>query len=416
MNIAVRVFLFFSAGYFVSYIFRGLNIGFAPYLVHEMGLTAADLGMLTSLYFLGFALTQIPAGAASDIWGPRRVNAALMVIAAIGSLLFGLGDSLFALMVGRVLIGVGVAVCMGAALQALAQHFPAHRVPALNGALIAIGGLGGALVGTPLALLLDVATWRTISIAMAMFTLAVAGLIWFGVADAPTGQGKAIKKGERPSMGVQLRGTWQLLCSAQFWKLSLFPSVAGGMFYAVQSLWMKPYLLDVSQAGQVQTDALVSLVGLSAVCGSLLSGVLARRVERFGMSLTMFCGTCLALFVGFQVLIVLEASIPKSVLWGSFGLFGACCVLVFAIFVQRYPSTMWGRVNSTFNMLVFFMIFAVQIVIGWIVELWEPITAGVYPAQAHLTAWVCMLTIQILSAIWYFWPNAERAEAQVQAA
>lgn len=407
MSPAIRVFFFFSAGYFVSYLFRGLNIGFAPYLIHEIDLSAADLGTLTSLYFLGFAATQIPAGAALDTWGPRRVTAALMLSAALGSLVFAFGGNMLALMVGRLLIGAGVAVCMAAALQALAQHFPAHRVPVLNGALIALGGLGGALVGTPLALLLDIASWRTISTGMAAFTVVVAGLLWFGAVDAPITRKKSVT-----SLSAQFRGTWELLCSRAFWKLTLFPSISAGMFYAVQSLWMKPYLLDVSHMGLVKTDALVSLVGLAVVVGSLLSGLLARRFERLGVSLTVFCGLCVVGFVSFQVLILIDAPIAKSVLWSCFGIFGACCVLVYAILVASYPQHMWGRVNTTFTMQVFFLIFVVQMAIGWIVERWDPISAGVYPAQAHLTAWWVLVALQVASALWYFWP-AKRAQQAV---
>ncbi|MFP3548346.1 MFS transporter, partial [Rhizobium sp. SIMBA_035] len=58
----LRVFLLFSVGYFVSYVFRGVNLGFAPVITHDLSLSAADLGLLTSLYFLGFAGAQIPAG------------------------------------------------------------------------------------------------------------------------------------------------------------------------------------------------------------------------------------------------------------------------------------------------------------------------------------------------------------------
>jgi len=411
MNAALRVFCFFALGYFVSYVFRGLNIGFAPFLIQEMGLSAADLGMLTSLYFLGFALVQIPAGAALDTWGPRRVNATLMLASAAGSVAYAFADGLPGLMLGRFLIGAGVGVSMGAGLQALAQHFPSHRVPVLNGAFIALGGLGGALVGTPLALLLDVATWRTISMAMAAFTILTAALILFGAVDASV---KGAQR-NRPSVGEQFRGTWQLLCSAPFWKLTLFPSVSAGMFYAVQSLWMKPYLLDVNRAGEVLTDGLVSTVGLAAVAGSLLSGMLARRVERLGMSLTIYCGVCITMFVVFQIIIVLDLPLPRAFVWSCFGIFGACCVLVFAIFVSRYPPSVWGRVNTTFNMQVFMSTFAVQVAIGWIVEHWEPLAPGVYPPQAHLTAWIFLLTLQIVSAAWYFWPSRSRSGAQAQA-
>ncbi len=68
----LRVFLLFSAGYFVSYVFRGVNLGFAPFITHDLGLSATDLGLLTSLYFLGFAGAQIPAGVLLDHFGARR--------------------------------------------------------------------------------------------------------------------------------------------------------------------------------------------------------------------------------------------------------------------------------------------------------------------------------------------------------
>ncbi|MEA3110256.1 MAG: hypothetical protein QOG58_55, partial [Caballeronia sp.] len=48
-SVRLRVFLLFSAGYFVSYVFRGVNLGFAPYITHDLGLSGADLGLLTSL-------------------------------------------------------------------------------------------------------------------------------------------------------------------------------------------------------------------------------------------------------------------------------------------------------------------------------------------------------------------------------
>ncbi|NLZ12521.1 MAG: MFS transporter, partial [Alcaligenaceae bacterium] len=108
MSNASRIFLFFSLGYFVSYLYRGVNIGFSTFLTSEIGLSAADLGVLTSLYFLGFAMTQIPVGAALDTWGPRRVNGVLILFAAAGSVIFGLSDSMWGLMLGRLVIGIGV--------------------------------------------------------------------------------------------------------------------------------------------------------------------------------------------------------------------------------------------------------------------------------------------------------------------
>jgi len=88
------VFLPFAGGYFLSYLFRSTNAVIAPQLTAQVGLTAADLGLLTSCYFLAFASFQLPLGLLLDRYGPRRVQSALLLSAALGAALFAIGDSL----------------------------------------------------------------------------------------------------------------------------------------------------------------------------------------------------------------------------------------------------------------------------------------------------------------------------------
>ena len=52
----------FACGYFLSYLYRAINAVIAPNLVADIGLSATDLGLMTSAYFLIFALTQLPLG------------------------------------------------------------------------------------------------------------------------------------------------------------------------------------------------------------------------------------------------------------------------------------------------------------------------------------------------------------------
>ena len=59
---AVGVLLPFAAGYYLSYLFRSINALIAGDLVAELGLGAADLGLLTSAYFLVFAAVVLPCG------------------------------------------------------------------------------------------------------------------------------------------------------------------------------------------------------------------------------------------------------------------------------------------------------------------------------------------------------------------
>ena len=95
----------YAAGYFLSYNLRSINAVIAPELMHDLGITATGLGLLTSAYFLSFGLFQLPLGLLLDRYGPRRVEAALLLIAAAGCVLFGLGTTLSTLVVARALIG-----------------------------------------------------------------------------------------------------------------------------------------------------------------------------------------------------------------------------------------------------------------------------------------------------------------------
>ena len=78
----------FAAGYFMSYLYRNINAVVGRYLIDELGLPGADIGLLTAAYFFTFALAQIPIGIMLDRFGPRRVNSALLCVAATGAILF----------------------------------------------------------------------------------------------------------------------------------------------------------------------------------------------------------------------------------------------------------------------------------------------------------------------------------------
>ena len=75
VRLAVCVLLPFAAGYYLSYLFRSINAIVAGDLSSELGLSAADLGALTSAYFLVFAAVLLPCGVLLDRYGPRSSTA-----------------------------------------------------------------------------------------------------------------------------------------------------------------------------------------------------------------------------------------------------------------------------------------------------------------------------------------------------
>src|SRR5437868_13828958 len=126
-KLLLRIFLPFAFAYFLSYIFRGVNAVIFPYLERDIGITAGDLGLLTSAFFLFFAGCQPVLGVMLDRYGPRRVQAVLLATAALGSALFGMSLSLGELIVARVLIGLVFAGGLMAAIKAITLSYPPDR-------------------------------------------------------------------------------------------------------------------------------------------------------------------------------------------------------------------------------------------------------------------------------------------------
>ncbi|MBN3807956.1 MFS transporter [Paraburkholderia sp. Ac-20347] len=397
----LRVFAVFALGYFVSYLFRGVNLGFAPFLTHEMGFTATDLGTLTSLYFLGFAGAQIPAGVLLDHFGPRRVTACVMLIAATGALVFGLSHSMGAMMFGRLLVGVGVSVCLGGAFKATAQHFPVAQLTLVNGLVMAVGGLGGVAVGAPLSWLLSFAPWRAVSVGLAVFTAVIAAVIWIGGPRTRDTHHQA-------SVLEQFKGTAHILRSHAFWKTASFSALTQTVFYAMQSLWVGAFLRDVVPAGTTdvasRAASLISVLGAAFIVGNIGFGALARSFERRGVSVAHFSGVTMVLFVVVQALLAARVPLPAPVLWAAYGALGGTGILTYAVLAEYFPSRMIGRVNTTFTLVIFVGIFVTQIAIGAALGHWTAVD-GHYPVAAHQAVWSALIAIQALAAVWYFMPG-----------
>ena len=141
-RLILAVFLPFAAGYYLSYLFRTINASISPLLASDFGLGAAETGLLASVYFLVFGAVQIPIGVLLDRYGSRRVQSVLLVIAVGGATLFGNANSFLELLVGRALIGIGVAASLMAGLKAIVVWFPRERVAFVNGGMIMLGSLG----------------------------------------------------------------------------------------------------------------------------------------------------------------------------------------------------------------------------------------------------------------------------------
>src|SRR5678815_5154906 len=135
-----------AAIYLVSQFLRNSVGVIAPDLAAEIGLNAAEIGLLSSAFFFSFAAAQIPLGIALDRYGPKRCMLLCAVVAFLGALAFAVATTPAGLVTARVLMGLGSSCYLMAPLALYARRFPPERFTLLAGIQIGIGTVGTLFV------------------------------------------------------------------------------------------------------------------------------------------------------------------------------------------------------------------------------------------------------------------------------
>ena len=187
----VRVTFPLAAANFMNQAARMVMAIVGPVLAVELGLSAIELGVLAACLFAAYAAAQLPLGVALDAFGARRVQAVLMLLAAIGFAMFALSPGFAGLAAARIVLGIGVSAGLMAVIKAHADWFERGRVAYVTGIATAIGALGSALTTSPVQ-----AHAARVRLAGRLLGSVPAGA-WRGGLDFPVGAGQAARRRAR---------------------------------------------------------------------------------------------------------------------------------------------------------------------------------------------------------------------------
>lgn len=387
------VFLPFSAGYYLSYLFRTINALISSHLVAEIGLGTADLGLLTSIYFLVFAAAQIPIGILLDRFGPRRVQSCLLSVAAAGTCLFGMSTGLPSLLIARVMIGLGVAAALTAGLKSIVLWFPSERVALLNGYMIMLGSLGAVTATTPAEHLLRWISWRQLFGILAVATSATAVLIYIVVPE------RAII----PAAGSMPGTLSSVFGDRRFWRIAPLSATCVGSAWSLQGLWAAPWLTDVE--GFDRTRLVGQLFTMSVVLcgGAWLFGTLVHGIRRRGGGVEIIVAVVAGLFIAAELSLILRVPLPSILPWSVVAIVGTATVVSFAVIAEYFPPELTGRANGALNVLHFGWAFVSQLGTGFILQQWS-LVDGHRTILAYQVAFAVNVAVQITAFVWFALP------------
>jgi MFS family permease len=408
-----RVVLIFAAAYVLSYAFRAINAVIAPALMEDLQLSNANLGLLTSAYFLGFASMQLPLGSWLDKYGARRTESALLLFAAVGAAIFAMSSTLTGLWIGRAMIGVGVSSCLMAPLKAYRVWYPAERQSQLGSWMLVFGTCGALTTTMPVAAIIPIISWRGVFWIMSGLILLATALLFFKLKPIETeinARQLASQRDNATSDTASLAtGYRAIFASPYFRRMALLGAIHQGGFMAMQTLWAGPWMVRVLGLSLDQTSQVLFLFNFTLLLSYLVLSWWAPRYVSFndkpGIPVLQAVSIGLAGAVIVQALMVFYVTSWSWILWVPFAILVTVTTLAQMHVSLAFPPQQAGRANSAFNLTLFIGAFSIQWGIGLLIDLF--MMQGWSQSDAMRLSWGLYVLLQLAVLIVFVKSRAE---------
>jgi predicted MFS family arabinose efflux permease len=383
----------FACGYFASQLLRAVNAVIAPDLVRDFSIGPAELGFLTSAYLLAFSLFQLPLGVLLDRFGARRVQTALLLIAACGCIAFSMAQHFPGLVLARAMIGLGFSAGLMASYKTSSVWVSVERRPLINSLIMATGAMGLVVSTEPTALLVAGLGWRASFMCFAGFIMVAAALIFVVVPEKSTAP-------ESSSLGQQFADMLSIMKLPLFVRVAPMLGISAGLPIAYQTLWAGPWLRDVAGLAPPDVARHLFWMAVAFMLGTMSFGLLADRLQKRGIGLMQ---TMLALLVVHsiaQALIVFANPTLGYIGWLLLAAVGQAAILSFSWFASQVGNHLAGRANATINFTMFVTAFIAQYAVGFVLSQF-PSTSKGYAPEGYALSLGVFLALQVLAILWY---------------
>ena len=182
----------------------------SPDLIQEIKVDTRQLSLISAAFFYAFALMQIPISMYLDGIGPRISMTALSLTAVVGTIVFDVGQSVPVLVVGRVMMGIGMACNLMGTLKLVTLWFTPKYFGTLSALVFSAGTAGNLIAATPLVLMAQAIGWRSSFWVIGAVNMLLAILFYVIVRDRP--RKPFPKRPSRSSLKFDVRS---ITCSAR---------------------------------------------------------------------------------------------------------------------------------------------------------------------------------------------------------
>lgn len=327
-----------ALAYVLSQFFRAFLAVISLPLKTELGIGPEALATASGLWFISFALMQIPVGWSLDTLGPKRTASVLLLIGGTGgSLIFAMATSSLHINIAMMLIGVGCAPVLMAAYYIFAREFPPIQFATLAASMIGVGTIGNLLASYPMTFAETVIGWRATMVCLAVLCAIIAVAVQMTVKDPE-------------KVVTQTKGSLlDVLRIPALWLIAPIAMVNYAPAAAIRGSWMGPYLSDVHGLSSSQIGTTALIMGIAMIGGVFLYGPLDRWLGT--RKWVVFGGTVLTLACLLGLIAFGASSYALTiVMLCGIGFFGATFPVIIAHGKGFLPAHLTGRGVTLLNM------------------------------------------------------------------
>ncbi|MGX9347127.1 MFS transporter [Microbacterium sp. KNMS] len=337
----------FSLGWVFMYADRNILSPVMTVIQEEWGLSRTELGLMSTVFFLTYALMQIPTGYIADRFGRVRVVVVGYVLFGIGTILSGFASTFLIFLMFRAFTGVGEGTYYSP-VYGISSSYVSKRWRGVSAAVINSGmavGISLGFIGSSYLTFTLGLPWHVTFLVFGIATVVVAGLIHYFLAPiddehrAQLAAARSVVTPDAPARRALFSRNHLLTY------VLIFCSLYG--FFSMLT-WLPTYLQQVRDVAPAQTGIIASLVPWASIPGAIVLSMLARRMSNTRpliIALALLGGLC-------QILVPLTGDyalmIAGLVVYGLVGKLALDPILI-AFLAENTPQEMYSRAYGYFN-------------------------------------------------------------------
>jgi sugar phosphate permease len=363
------VFGILALAYFFVYFHRVSTAVVSSDLQTTFGVGAASIALLSSAYFYAYTVMQLPSGILTDSLGPRKTVSIFMLVAAVGAILTGIASTFELVIVGRLLIGMGLAMVYIPLMKILAAWYRKNEFASLSGILLAVGNIGALSAAGPLALISYILGWQQVFLILGMITLVLVVAAWMIIRDHPSGMSlpsiQEIEAGEtgKPAPDAKTMDKISIFkalkmtfgAGMKFWPLAIWFFFTYGSIMVYQGLWAGPFFHDILGWDKATYGLVLSFIAMGMIFGCPIAGYISDKILK-SRKKVLIIGTVVYTVI-WAVIWMTAGQITSTEAYMAinfaFGFFGGFFVVSFAQIKELFPITIVGTSTAALNIFPF---------------------------------------------------------------